>query len=183
MLLTTKPFHNLTAKSDTSVFNFFTLDVLKRNIHFKLNFSSLVLKKGMNSPGNSTGHRLNIISKYTISTKCDMKRGIAGYCCKLNEGLHLFFCHLECSPSKLQGSTGCLQQFFDFTVVFLRHTYSVCISNTGNIGAELSYNNVGMFMSSDAGNNWRKVRQHQDLPHFTHHNNNIHHCYSQLLLF
>lgn len=27
----------------------------------------------------------------------------------------------------------------------------------GNIGAELSYNNVGMFMSSDAGNSWRQV--------------------------
>ncbi|MEQ2259546.1 VPS10 domain-containing receptor SorCS3 [Xenotaenia resolanae] len=26
---------------------------------------------------------------------------------------------------------------------------------TGNIGAELSYNNVGMFVSSDAGNSWR----------------------------
>ncbi|MEQ2205942.1 VPS10 domain-containing receptor SorCS3, partial [Xenoophorus captivus] len=29
---------------------------------------------------------------------------------------------------------------------------------TGNIGAELSYNNVGMFVSSDAGNSWRPVR-------------------------
>ncbi|TWW59419.1 VPS10 domain-containing receptor, partial [Takifugu flavidus] len=28
---------------------------------------------------------------------------------------------------------------------------------TGNIGAELSYNNVGMFVSSDAGNSWRKI--------------------------
>ncbi|CAF93571.1 unnamed protein product, partial [Tetraodon nigroviridis] len=28
---------------------------------------------------------------------------------------------------------------------------------TGNIGAELSYNNVGMFISSDAGNSWRKI--------------------------
>ncbi|XP_032419731.1 VPS10 domain-containing receptor SorCS3 [Xiphophorus hellerii] len=28
---------------------------------------------------------------------------------------------------------------------------------TGNIGAELSYNNVGMFVSSDAGNNWRPI--------------------------
>ncbi|XP_053708942.1 VPS10 domain-containing receptor SorCS3 isoform X2 [Synchiropus splendidus] len=27
----------------------------------------------------------------------------------------------------------------------------------GNIGAELSYNNVGMFISSDAGNSWRQV--------------------------
>uniref|UniRef100_A0A8C8K9T6 PKD domain-containing protein n=1 Tax=Oncorhynchus tshawytscha TaxID=74940 RepID=A0A8C8K9T6_ONCTS len=30
---------------------------------------------------------------------------------------------------------------------------------TGNIGSELSYNNVGMFISSDAGNNWRHVNQ------------------------
>ncbi|KAF6714347.1 VPS10 domain-containing receptor SorCS3, partial [Oryzias melastigma] len=28
---------------------------------------------------------------------------------------------------------------------------------TGNIGAELSYNNVGMFVSSDAGNTWRQI--------------------------
>ncbi|XP_017289385.1 VPS10 domain-containing receptor SorCS3 [Kryptolebias marmoratus] len=28
---------------------------------------------------------------------------------------------------------------------------------TGNIGAELSYNNVGMFVSSDAGNSWRPI--------------------------
>uniref|UniRef100_A0A8C8K315 VPS10 domain-containing protein n=1 Tax=Oncorhynchus tshawytscha TaxID=74940 RepID=A0A8C8K315_ONCTS len=28
---------------------------------------------------------------------------------------------------------------------------------TGNIGSELSYNNVGMFISSDAGNNWRHI--------------------------
>lgn len=28
----------------------------------------------------------------------------------------------------------------------------------GNIGSELSYNNVAMFISSDAGNNWRQVR-------------------------
>nr|XP_057942775.1 VPS10 domain-containing receptor SorCS3-like [Doryrhamphus excisus] len=28
---------------------------------------------------------------------------------------------------------------------------------TGNIGAELSYNNVGMYMSSDAGNSWRQI--------------------------
>ncbi|XP_044046620.1 VPS10 domain-containing receptor SorCS3 isoform X2 [Siniperca chuatsi] len=28
---------------------------------------------------------------------------------------------------------------------------------TGNIGAELSYNNVGMFTSSDAGNSWRQI--------------------------
>ncbi|CAL8333665.1 unnamed protein product [Lota lota] len=28
---------------------------------------------------------------------------------------------------------------------------------TGNIGAELSYNNVGMFISSDAGNSWRQI--------------------------
>lgn len=28
----------------------------------------------------------------------------------------------------------------------------------GNIGAELSYSNVGMFISSDAGNSWRQVR-------------------------
>uniref|UniRef100_A0A8C5HSJ0 VPS10 domain-containing receptor SorCS3-like n=1 Tax=Gouania willdenowi TaxID=441366 RepID=A0A8C5HSJ0_GOUWI len=28
---------------------------------------------------------------------------------------------------------------------------------TGNIGAELSYNNVGMFISSDAGNSWRAI--------------------------
>uniref|UniRef100_A0AAX7UR93 PKD domain-containing protein n=1 Tax=Astatotilapia calliptera TaxID=8154 RepID=A0AAX7UR93_ASTCA len=28
---------------------------------------------------------------------------------------------------------------------------------TGNIGAELSYNNVGMFISSDAGNTWRPI--------------------------
>uniref|UniRef100_A0A674AKX9 VPS10 domain-containing receptor SorCS3-like n=1 Tax=Salmo trutta TaxID=8032 RepID=A0A674AKX9_SALTR len=28
---------------------------------------------------------------------------------------------------------------------------------TGNIGSELSYNNVGMFISSDAGNNWRQI--------------------------
>uniref|UniRef100_A0A3P8SY57 PKD domain-containing protein n=1 Tax=Amphiprion percula TaxID=161767 RepID=A0A3P8SY57_AMPPE len=28
---------------------------------------------------------------------------------------------------------------------------------TGNIGAELSYNNVGMFISSDAGNSWRPI--------------------------
>lgn len=27
----------------------------------------------------------------------------------------------------------------------------------GNIGAELSYSNVGMFISSDAGNSWRQV--------------------------
>ncbi|XP_072512789.1 LOW QUALITY PROTEIN: VPS10 domain-containing receptor SorCS3 [Salminus brasiliensis] len=27
----------------------------------------------------------------------------------------------------------------------------------GNIGSELSYNNVGMFVSSDAGNNWRQI--------------------------
>lgn len=34
----------------------------------------------------------------------------------------------------------------------------VCvISTAGNIGAELSYNNVGMFISSDAGNTWRPV--------------------------
>ena len=31
------------------------------------------------------------------------------------------------------------------------------VSSTGNIGTELSYNNVGMFISSDAGNNWRQV--------------------------
>ncbi|KAF3851935.1 hypothetical protein F7725_005290 [Dissostichus mawsoni] len=30
-------------------------------------------------------------------------------------------------------------------------------SPTGNIGAELSYNNVGMFISSDAGNSWRQI--------------------------
>uniref|UniRef100_A0AAY4DML3 PKD domain-containing protein n=1 Tax=Denticeps clupeoides TaxID=299321 RepID=A0AAY4DML3_9TELE len=29
---------------------------------------------------------------------------------------------------------------------------------TGNIGSELSYQNVGMFISSDAGNTWRQVR-------------------------
>ncbi|XP_030634789.1 VPS10 domain-containing receptor SorCS3 [Chanos chanos] len=28
---------------------------------------------------------------------------------------------------------------------------------TGNIGSELSYNNVGMFISSDAGNTWRQI--------------------------
>ncbi|XP_016395297.1 VPS10 domain-containing receptor SorCS3-like [Sinocyclocheilus rhinocerous] len=28
---------------------------------------------------------------------------------------------------------------------------------TGNIGSELSYNNVAMFISSDAGNNWRQI--------------------------
>ncbi|MFT7807145.1 VPS10 domain-containing receptor SorCS3-like [Arapaima gigas] len=28
---------------------------------------------------------------------------------------------------------------------------------TGNIGSELSYNNVGMYISSDAGNNWRQI--------------------------
>ncbi|XP_061628113.1 VPS10 domain-containing receptor SorCS3 [Phyllopteryx taeniolatus] len=28
---------------------------------------------------------------------------------------------------------------------------------TGNIGAELSYNNVAMYISSDAGNNWRQI--------------------------
>ncbi|XP_066514332.1 VPS10 domain-containing receptor SorCS3 [Hoplias malabaricus] len=28
---------------------------------------------------------------------------------------------------------------------------------TGNIGSELSYSNVGMFVSSDAGNNWRQI--------------------------
>ncbi|XP_049577475.1 VPS10 domain-containing receptor SorCS3 isoform X1 [Syngnathus scovelli] len=28
---------------------------------------------------------------------------------------------------------------------------------TGNIGAELSYNNVGMYISSDAGNSWRQI--------------------------
>ncbi|KAM3622591.1 uncharacterized protein V6R79_000720 [Siganus canaliculatus] len=28
---------------------------------------------------------------------------------------------------------------------------------TGNIGPELSYNNVGMFISSDAGNSWRQI--------------------------
>uniref|UniRef100_A0A8C7HB74 VPS10 domain-containing receptor SorCS3-like n=1 Tax=Oncorhynchus kisutch TaxID=8019 RepID=A0A8C7HB74_ONCKI len=28
---------------------------------------------------------------------------------------------------------------------------------TGNIGSDLSYNNVGMFISSDAGNNWRQI--------------------------
>ncbi|KAG7463022.1 hypothetical protein MATL_G00190840 [Megalops atlanticus] len=28
---------------------------------------------------------------------------------------------------------------------------------TGNIGAELSYNNVGMYVSSDAGNTWRQI--------------------------
>lgn len=46
------------------------------------------------------------------------------------------------------------------------------ISNTGNIGAELSFSNVGMFISSDAGNSWRKVplhqESHQDLLCFTH---------------
>uniref|UniRef100_A0A7N8YK26 Sortilin related VPS10 domain containing receptor 3 n=1 Tax=Mastacembelus armatus TaxID=205130 RepID=A0A7N8YK26_9TELE len=31
------------------------------------------------------------------------------------------------------------------------------IMATGNIGAELSYNNVGMFISSDAGNSWRQI--------------------------
>lgn len=36
-------------------------------------------------------------------------------------------------------------------------TYSVGIFTAGNIGAELSYNNVGMFISSDAGNSWRQV--------------------------
>lgn len=40
------------------------------------------------------------------------------------------------------------------------HGVCVCvcvISTAGNIGAELSYNNVGMFISSDAGNTWRPV--------------------------
>uniref|UniRef100_A0A665W0T3 PKD domain-containing protein n=1 Tax=Echeneis naucrates TaxID=173247 RepID=A0A665W0T3_ECHNA len=32
---------------------------------------------------------------------------------------------------------------------------------TGNIGAELSYNNVGMFISSDAGNSWRQIFQEE----------------------
>lgn len=31
------------------------------------------------------------------------------------------------------------------------------VLTAGNIGAELSYNNVGMFISSDAGNSWRQV--------------------------
>ncbi|XP_048843157.1 VPS10 domain-containing receptor SorCS3 [Brienomyrus brachyistius] len=32
---------------------------------------------------------------------------------------------------------------------------------TGNIGSELSYNNVGMYISSDAGNNWRQIFQEE----------------------
>ncbi|XP_035258745.1 VPS10 domain-containing receptor SorCS3 isoform X1 [Anguilla anguilla] len=28
---------------------------------------------------------------------------------------------------------------------------------TGNIGSELSFNNIGMYISSDAGNNWRQI--------------------------
>lgn len=45
----------------------------------------------------------------------------------------------------------------DLIVVFAV-AYSVVVSTAGNIGAELSYNNVGMFISSDAGNSWRPVR-------------------------
>lgn len=48
-------------------------------------------------------------------------------------------------------------------VIFVRSHcvfHALClsvISTAGNIGAELSYNNVGMFVSSDAGNTWRAV--------------------------
>uniref|UniRef100_A0AAV2LL28 VPS10 domain-containing protein n=1 Tax=Knipowitschia caucasica TaxID=637954 RepID=A0AAV2LL28_KNICA len=40
---------------------------------------------------------------------------------------------------------------------------------TGNIGPELSFNNVGMFISSDAGNSWRQVRRAPGLGHFHMH--------------
>lgn len=34
---------------------------------------------------------------------------------------------------------------------------------SGNIGPELSSSNLGMFISSDAGNSWRQVRPHRSL--------------------
>lgn len=42
--------------------------------------------------------------------------------------------------------------YFVFCVLFSLWRFA------GNIGAELSYSNVGMFISSDAGNSWRQVR-------------------------
>ncbi|KAM9793122.1 VPS10 domain-containing receptor SorCS3 [Neosynchiropus ocellatus] len=42
------------------------------------------------------------------------------------------------------------------TIVTKRSAPGIIVA-TGNIGGELSYNNVGMFISSDAGNSWRQV--------------------------
>jgi len=40
---------------------------------------------------------------------------------------------------------------------YLTHFFFLMVYFLGNIGSELSYNNVAMFISSDAGNNWRQV--------------------------
>ncbi|XP_062866910.1 VPS10 domain-containing receptor SorCS3 [Trichomycterus rosablanca] len=41
--------------------------------------------------------------------------------------------------------------------IMTKKTVPGVIVATGNIGSELSYNNVGMFISSDAGNTWRQI--------------------------
>lgn len=94
---------------------------------------------------------------------------IALYCCVVTlqtewEGssalLHLPLCAMTLHPTGihlLSATALCL----NFQLISY-DAFTVIISNTGNIGAELSYNNVGMFISSDAGNSWRKVRLHQE---------------------
>lgn len=65
------------------------------------------------------------------------------------------FISILCNAIQKSDKT-CLPNLRHFVVLFL---ISPCvISSAGNIGAELSYNNVGMFVSSDAGNTWRQVR-------------------------
>ncbi|XP_051559211.1 VPS10 domain-containing receptor SorCS3 [Myxocyprinus asiaticus] len=41
--------------------------------------------------------------------------------------------------------------------IFTKSSAPGVIVATGNVGSELSYNNVAMFISSDAGNNWRQI--------------------------
>ncbi|XP_051561251.1 VPS10 domain-containing receptor SorCS3-like [Myxocyprinus asiaticus] len=41
--------------------------------------------------------------------------------------------------------------------IFTKSSAPGVIVATGNIGSELSYNNVAMYISSDAGNNWRQI--------------------------
>lgn len=42
-------------------------------------------------------------------------------------------------------------------VLYLDLLFDIFPFFSGNIGSELSYNNVAMFISSDAGNTWRQV--------------------------
>lgn len=66
-----------------------------------------------------------------------------------------------CSPVNIRHAHVC-EYILQLCLFLCKHTLKqfFVLHSAGNIGTELSPSNAGMFITSDAGNNWRQVRRY-----------------------